>query len=296
MPEIVGYHVTERSGNDSQTTEDTIQEKIVIVVSEPVSMEWIARHPRTPKLNTQHRMHPGFYFETITPKQISALAWELDTRCTTFQFPDMPESPLNEPAEISIDSNEITEPTLFDYKLRPITTTAGEWLADVTVERCHWVYKVSKNVGSDPAWLDDYGAAINSDPVRLRGRVRPKHSLMLRRLSMTPYTTKNKVSFSRLSFELHYRPELWIQQKWNMGTIQLVEFTTAENKKAWRQEKILSGSPAAPIDKPVPIGKDGKVIPGALNPSGDQPFDVSKLISLPVQTQVDRSFRVLPLN
>lgn len=294
MPDIIAYHVTERGGTDS-LSQDVITEKHVIVTDVPVSIEFIARHRRTPKLNTEHTAHPGFWYDSVSPKQVKPVVWEIDVHATTFQFPEIPESPLDEAASISLDSEIFSEPTLFDYKGRPIVTTAGEWIADVNVERCHWVYKVTKNVGSDPEWLDDYGAAINSDSVRLRGRVRKPNTLMLRRISLSPYTKKNRVSFSTLSFELHYRPEGWIHRKWNRGTLQLIEFKTPEGKKAWRQEKILAGNPSQPVSEPVALGKNGRIVPGVLDPNGDTPLDVSKLIVLKIQTQLDKPFAKLPL-
>lgn len=295
MPKIIQYAVTEHGGTDSNA-EDSLTEKHVVVTDEPVSIEWISRHPDTPKLNTEYRRHPGFWFDSITPKRTAKLVWEIDVHATTYQAQQIPESPLDEPARITLDSEVISEPTLFDHKGNPCTTTAGEWLAGITTERATWVYKVSKNVGSDPAWLDDYACAINSDAIRIRGRIRAAKTLMLRRLSMSEYQIKNRVSFSILSFELHFRPETWVQEKWNAGTLELFP-TEIAGKKVWQQRPIMTtGEVPRRVENPVPLDRRGKIIPGVLDPSGEIPLDTSKLLKLKFQTQLEKPFRILPLN
>lgn len=292
MAKILRYARTEQGA--SHSADDSILNEVhTIVTDEPVGYEWIVLHPDTPKLHTEYKRHPGFYFRTVNPTRRKKLVWEITVTASRFQLPKIQESPLDEPAKISRDSQEISEPTLFDHKRRPITTTAGEWIDGVFVERSRWVYRVRKNVGSDPAWLDDYGCAINSDAVRIRGRLLQPLTLMFRRGQMSDYDIKNGVSFSVLSFELHYRPETWVQEKWNAGTVEAVQ--DKETKK-YRQQPILIGYPPQRTDKPVFLDKKGAVIPGALDPSGETPFDLSKLHKLKIQTQKALPFRVLPLN
>ena len=103
----------------------------------------------------------------------------------------------------------------------------------------------------------DFGS-VNLDAVRIRGRLRKPNTLMLRRVSLGEYTTVNRKRFCSLSFELHYDPLGWIRRLWNVGTIQLVEFTNDKGKKAWRQERILTtGGGRKPIDTPVPLDRRG---------------------------------------
>ena len=292
MATILKYARTEQGANHS--ADDSILNEVhTIITSEPVSYEWIVSHPDTPKLHSEYKRHPGFYFRTINPTRRKKLVWEIAVTASRFQLPKVQDSPLDEPAKISRDSQEISEPTLFDYKGRPITTTAGEWIDGVFVERSRWIYRVRKNVGSDPAWLDDYGCAINSDAIRIRGRLLKPLTLMFRRGQMSDYDIKNGISFSVLSFELHYRPETWIQKKWNAGTVEAVQ---DKDTKKYRQQPILIGFPPQRTDKPVFLDRKGAVIPGALDPSGETPFDLSKLHPLSIQTQIALPFRVLPLN
>lgn len=292
MAKIIRYAVTEQAATHS-ADDSVINEVHTIVTDEPVSYEWIVLHQDTPKLHTEYFKHPGFFFRAINPTRRKKLLWEITVTASRYQRPKVVDSPLDEPAKISRDSQEISEPTLFDYKGRPITTTAGEWLDGVFVERSRWIYRVRKNVGADPAWLDEYGSAINSDAVRIRGRLLAPLTLMFRRGQMSEYDIKNGVSFSVLSFELHYRPETWIQEKWNAGTIAAVK--DAKTNK-YKQQPILIGSPPQRTEKPVFLDKLGAVIPGALDPTGETPFDLSKLHKLRIQTQRSLPFRVLPLN
>lgn len=259
-----------------------------------MSLEWIRRHARTPKKDTELSEFPGYWVDRISPEKTAPLIWKLQVSASKYKQPPQEDNPLNDPAEISVDFQLIDEPTLFDHKNRPIVTTAGEWIAGVMRKQCHIIYKVSKKLGADPGWMETHPAAINSDAVRIRGKLRPRHSLMMTALQMSPYETKNRISFTTAQFDLHYAPEGWIQKIWNRGTKQLVEFTTAENKKIWKQVQITTGTPAVPVDQPVPLDKSGRVIEGALTP-GEKPFDISKLVVLEVQTQVDRPFQQLPL-
>ena len=292
MARIIQYAITEQAATHS-AEDSVINEVHTVVTDAPVSYEWVMSHRDTPKLHTQYARHPGFWFRSVNPTRRKKLVWEISVMASRFQPPKIENSPLDEPAKISRDSQEISEPTLFDYKRRPCTTTAGEWLDGVYVERARWVYRVRKNVGSDPAWLDDYACAINSDAIRIRGRLLAPKTLMFRRAQMSDYEIKNGISFSVLSFELHYKPETWIQQKWNAGTVEAV---FDKQTKQYRQQPILIGFPPQRTDKPVLIDKMGAVIPGALDPTGDTPFDLSKLHTLHIQTQKDLPFRVLPLN
>jgi hypothetical protein len=297
MVQILQYAVVEHQGEDSNA-DDSITEKHVVITSEPVTLEWISRHQRTPKLNTEYLSHPGFWFDSIRPRRVGKLEWHIDIRASRFSFPPRPDDPLEQPADIVLDSELLTEPTLFDNEGRPITNTSGEWIAGVTTDRMVFTYRVSKNVASDPLFLDTYGCALNADPVRLRGRLRAPLTLQARRFALGPYLEKNRVRYCVLSFELHYRPDTWIQNKWNVGTLEAVPYFDSYDsngkgigRRKYRQVPIKAGSPARPIENAVPLDKEGRVVPGVLDPTGATPIDFSKMIKLDINTQ-----KVLPFN
>lgn len=295
MARIIDYDVTAVAGSSTPGAQ-TIRETHHIVTDVPVTLEWISRHRLTPKLNDACRAHPGFYWASVDPNRRGRLEWEIDVSATPFQFPDVADSPLARPAGISIDSEELTEPTLFDRKGRPLVNTAGEWLAGQTRTRVRLIYRVKKNLAADPVWLDTYPGAVNADAVRLRGRVRPKNTLMLRRVSLGDYQKENNTWFTPCEFELHYDPLTWIERVWNRGTVKLVQFTTEAGKKAYRQERIVSGTPPQAIDEPVPLDARGQPLEGVLDPKGETPIDFRKMIVLNVETQPLLPFTgVLPI-
>lgn len=296
MPQILDYLRTESGGQKNRSGISSVNQTHVITTDVEVALTWIDKHPRTPKLNGQVDTVPGYFWDDIKPTQKHRLVWELACSATPFTFEPEPESPLAAPADIAINSELIDEPTLVDAMDRPIMTRAGEWIAGVTRSRPLLTYVVTKNLGTDPAWMETHLGAVNRDPVRLRGRICASNTLMLRRFSMSPYTTQNRTRFTVCSFELHYDPRKWIKRIWNVGTIQLVEFTTAEGAKAYRQERILAGRDQQPVETPVPLDKKGRVIPGVLTPNADSPVDVSKMVTLEFNVQPLQSFTgILPL-
>lgn len=296
MARLIAYHVNERAAADDRSGVERLSQKHTAVTDVPVSETWIARAAQTPKKNLPVSGQPGFFWDAVNRKQVAPLIWEIDCSASRFELPATTGSPLVEAARISIDSELISEPTLADYKGRPLMNRAGEFIAGQTAERPLLVYRVVKNLGQDPLWLDDYPGAVNRDPVRLRGRVRRPGSLMLRRLSLSEYQTIDRTSFTTCSFELHYDPRGWIKRLLNVGTLQLVEFQTEAGRKAYRQERIMAGKPLQPVENPVPLDNRGRVIDGVLDPEGDSPVDVSKLVVLEFDVQPLQTFTgVLPL-
>lgn len=296
MAQILDYKITQLSGQLSRSGTDSIAQTHIISTDQLVTLPWIQSHRSTPKLHAPVLDFPGYYWDDLKPVQKTKLVWEITGSATPFEFEPEPDSPLAMPADIAVNSELIEEPTRFDAKGKPIVTRAGEWISGVNRSRPILTYVVAKNLATDPAWLETHLGAVNQDPVRLRGRICQPNTLMLRRLSLSPYTTKDRVRYTVCSFELHYDPQTWIRRLWNIGTIQLVEFQTAAGRKAYRQERIKTGVPAQPIESPVALDKKGKVIPGVLTPEADTPVDVSKMEILYFDVQPLQKFTgVLPL-
>lgn len=297
MAAILDYKITQNSGQLSRSGTDSISQTHVISTDQLVTLAWLQNHRLTPKLHGPVQNIPGYYWDDLKPVQKARLVWEITGSATPFEFEPEPDSPLAMPADIAVNSELIEEPTLFDWKGRPIMTRAGEWITGVMRSRPLLTYVVTKNLGTDPVWSETHMGAVNLDPVRLRGIVRPPNTLMLRRLSLSPYVTKDRVRHTVCSFELHYDPSTWIKRIWNSGTIQLVEFETPEKKKAWMQARIKTEGPVRQnIENPVPLDRQGRVIPGVLTPEADTPVDVSKMVALEFHVQPLQRFNgVLPL-
>lgn len=298
MAQILDYKITQLSGQLSRSGTDSIAQTHIISTDQLVTLAWLQNHRLTPKLHGPVQNIPGYYWDDLKPVQKARLVWEITGSATPFEFEPEPDSPLAMPADIAVNSELIEEPTQLDWKGRPIMTRAGEWIAGVMRSRPLLTYVVTKNLGTDPLWSETHMGSVNLDPVRIRGIVRPPNTLMLRRLSLSPYTTRDRVKYTVCSFELHYDPRTWIKRLWNVGTIQLVEGTDPVTlKKAWRQERILTeGKVRQPVESAVPLDIKGRVIPGVLTPDADTPVDVSKLIPLEFHVQPLQRFNgVLPL-
>lgn len=295
MPRIIHQAITEHDGDIARDGSTAIRETLTLVVDNDVSLEWIKANI-APQLNREHPEHSGYYFERINPKRTGKLTWVVALVASPFQFENLPENPLARRAVITADGQLTSEPTNFDYKGRPITTTAGEFLGGVERDRATAVYHVSKNVAQDPEWFDTHIGAVNTDSVRLRNRVRPPGTLKLINPSLSDYTVENKTRFCVVSFDLVFDPLGHAQERWNMGTIELNKFTF-QGKTTWYQRRIFSGTPPQPVSEPVALDRKGEAIQDYLKSSSDgRPVDVSKLIKLTFDVQPQLPFNgVLPL-
>lgn len=297
MAQVVQYAVTAEQGDTARDGSTSITETHTIVVDSVVTLEWILERCRA-KQNREHSQHPGYYWERITPKHVKRFLWEVECVATPFQFDALPEDPLQRPAVITCDGGLVSEPTNFDYKGRPITTTAGEFIGGVERERGVLTYHVTKNVPRDPDWLDQYLGAVNLDAVTLRTRTRPKGTLKLVNPQLGPYQIENRVRFCQLSFDLLYDPLGHAAERWNLGTLELVQRTQPKTKKKiWVQQRILTGTPPQPVESPVPLTIRGTVLEDYLSSASDgRPVDVSKMVKLSFDVQPQRAFNgVLPL-
>lgn len=297
MANVVDYGVTAEKGDIARDGSTSITEMHTIVVDGDVSLEWILSRLE-PKQNREHANHPGYFWDRISPNHVKRFVWECECVATPFQINPIPAAdPLARPAVITADGALVSEPTNFDYKGRPITTTAGEFIGGVERDRGQMVYHVSKNVGQDPAWLDSYLGAVNLDAVTLRGRTRAKGTLKLLSPSLSDYTVENRTRFCTLTFDLLFDPLGHAAERWNLGTLQLVR-REVNGRQAWVQEPIMNNAtPRQLVEAPVPLDMRGRVIDGALNSAGDgRPLDVSKMVKLKFEVQPQLPFNgVLPL-
>ncbi len=296
MARIVHTSLETESGDIARDGSTSITETLKLYLSDDVSLEWITANI-APQMNREHKDHPGYYYERINPKRTKRLVWSVELVSTPFQLTNLPEDPLQRTAVITCGGSLVTEPTNFDYKDRPITTTAGEFIAGVERERPMLVYHVSKNVGRDPDWLETHIGAVNLDAVTLRGRRRGKGTLKLVNPELSDYQVENRVRFCTVSFDLLFDPIGHAVERWNMGTLQLIN-KKIDGKSRWFQTQIMTlTQPVQPVDAPVALDRRGAVLEDYLKSSDDgRPVDVSKLIKLTFDVQPQRAFNgVLPL-
>lgn len=298
MVKIVDYAVTELDGSVQRTGETSIHEVHTLVVDADTDLAWIKRNVR-PQLNWQHKDYPGYYWDTIRPKQVKRFVWEVDCIATPFQLLEWVENPLDRRPVVTYDGSLVVEPTNFDSAGYPICTAAGELIGGVERQRPIRVYHVTKNYASDPEWADSYLGAVNSDAVTIRGHVRKAGTLLLSNQNGGAYVTENQVKFFPFSFDLLWDPLGHHVERWNKGTLQLVQRTKpGTNRKIWVQEKILTTtSPRQPVDEATWINKRGQVIEGLLNSEENaKPYDLAKLVKLRWNVQAVLPFSgIVPL-
>lgn len=267
-----------------------------IVVDGDVDLEFIRQQCRAKK-NYQHPTYPGYYYDHIRPKQVARLHWEVDCTATPFQLEPIFDDPLERPPVVTYDGSLVVEPTNFDNKGYPICTTAGEMIAGVERDRPVRVYHVEKNYPADPDWLDAYLGAVNLSPCVLRGKTRAAGTLKLVNQSAGPFITENKTRYFTLMFDLVFDPLGHKVERWNYGTLQLVQRPVDGKKKKWFQEQIITGKPPRPVEEGVPLDMKGAALTEFLASADDgRPVDVSKLIKLKWDVQPVLEFNgVVPM-
>lgn len=295
MAKVKLYKITGLDGSIERSGETMVHEVHTIIVDDDVDLEYIRANCRAVK-NYQHPTYSGYYYDHIRPKQVARLHWEVDCTATPFQLEPIFDNPLERPPVITYDGSLVNEPTNFDTKGYPICTTAGEMIAGVERDRAVRVYHVEKNYPADPDWIDDYLGAVNKTSVVLRGKARAAGTLKLVNQSAGPFITENRSRYFTLMFDLVFDPMGHKAERWNYGTLQLVQ-RKVDEKKRWFQEKILTGTPARPVEETVPLDIRGRVLEDFLNSADDgRPVDVSKLIRLKWDVQPVLEFNgVLPL-
>jgi hypothetical protein len=298
MVKIVEYSVTEIDGSVQRTGETNIHEVHTLIVDDDTDLGWIKRNLR-PQLNWAHKDFPGYYWDTIRPKQVKRFVWEADCIATPFQLLEWVENPLDRRPVVTYDGSLVVEPTNFDTNGYPICTSAGEFIGGVERQRPIRVYHVTKNYASDPEWADAYLGAVNSDAVKIRGRVRLPGTLLLSNQNGGAYVTENQVKFFPFSFDLLWDPLGHHVERWNRGTLQLVKKTKPGTKaKYYVQEQILTPtSPRQPIAEPAFLDKRGAVIEGLLKAEENaKPLDLAKLVKLRFNVQAVLPFSgIVPL-
>lgn len=289
------YKITGLDGSIERSGQTMVHEVHTIIVDDDVNLEFIRANCRAKK-NYQHPTYPGYYYEHIRPKQIARAHWEVDCIATPFQLEPIFDDPLERPPVVTYDGSLVIEPTNVDSSGYPICTTAGELIAGVERDRPVRVYHVEKNYPADPDWLDDYLGAVNLSPCILRGRSRAAGTLKMVNQSAGPFVTEKTSRYFTLAFDLVFDPLGHKAERWNYGTLQLVQ-RKVNGKKRWFQEQIKTGSPPRPVTEAVPIGMNGAALTDFVASAEDgRPVDVSRLIRLKWDVQPVLEFNnVLPL-
>ena len=280
-------------------TENLVRDKIILKTSAQVPWTQLRSMRPVPRWNEAHPRESGFYLDFIKPKQTSKLVWELEAEYTRMKGGQSDPDPIARPADITFTTSLVEQPTFFDKNLRPVTTTAGEFITGV-MERIPLVdYSIVKNLANDPKWLQTHLGAVNADTVTLRGLQWKPKTLLLASVSAGSITTENRSTFSEFRLSILADARTWTQEVWNRGTVELYETYEVINGQAravWSQKPILRGDPPAPVEEPWALDIDGAALRDHLQQSQTESYKPNRLIKLKFETQKDLTFRnVLPL-
>lgn len=265
------YEINKDEGRFAQTGE---LRRYFVCVTNPGNDPWrradtpLAIYAYRPDLQYGQR-HPDDASYTVTSNEAirreQADVWDVTV---TYQQLTA-ENPLNEPAKVKARSQDDKRAALYDADGKPYLNTAGDFLEPVEEDEAIWVYSVTKNVASVPAWFDSYPNRVNDDAVRLMGRLREAGTLKLKGGSIDEADYQGQTYYV-LSFELWWRLDGWEAKVVNRGYNQLVEITenppwlaplgqqvTKPKTRLVRQPILINGQPPR---EPQALDNDGKWI------------------------------------
>lgn len=181
-----------------------------------------------PKEGQQDYYNTSFVYDDVRVerhvKDEPGVWWKITTSAVR-ETPATPD-PTQEAAKIRLKSSQYSTYTYVDREGKLITNTAGDPVL-MAKEDSRWVFSVSKNVSSLPAWILDYNNALNNGLVTIKGLSCQKETLMCKGMRLSDDRTVTvagrEVTYSILSFELHFRPEGWKGTHPNVGVNQLIE-------------------------------------------------------------------------
>lgn len=281
-----------------------IREKILIVTDKRVPWTTVRTNPAIPQPGQEHPTERGMFVEDRNPKRGRATVWYIEVEYTSLENSKVDINPLSRPAVITWSTSELQIPTLTDRLGRPITTTAGEFIPGLTKTITIVEYRVRKNVATDPDWLDTHLHTLNQDAIQIRGKVRRPLTLVLAAASGGEYQVENRQRYFELDYTLIYNPIGWVEDIWNLGTMELVDQEVRvevsprvfETRIVKGLSPIKVGTPAKPVDEPVPLDINGKAIVDHLTPGSEHPMDPRKLVTLRIEIDDHRTFSgVIPL-
>lgn len=297
---IVAYRWYETEIDDQrEITENKIRNKIMIKTARRLPWSELRYIRPVPQWNDEHPNEPGFYLDFVKPVHKSRLIWELEAEYTPFKGKQKDPNPLQREAKITFDVSLVEQPTLFDWKDRPMCNTAGEFIEGISAQIPIVDYSITKNLPSDPAWLLTHLGGVNEETITLRGLKWPAKTLLLAGVSAGEIVTEDKIKYSEYKLKILADIRTWQARVWNRGTVELVEIEYTDEagakKKKLIQVPIKTGDPPEYVDEPVPLDEKGKAIQDYLQQDKEKPIKVDKLIPLPFDVQKLVPFKNLPL-
>lgn len=176
-----------------------------------------------------------------------------------FREEDAIENPLERPANIRLTSQKERRPVKEDNKGNPLTTKAGELLDNIEKDFTLWRLLITKNIPpSWPKWItQDYGTAVNSDSIRIKGLTFEKLKLQVDQIEIGETNYENGEEFDQLNLSFVFRSIGWNEKYLNFGKYELAQrWDSANNEfKTVYAPIIVDGKET---DEPVPLDGEGR--------------------------------------
>lgn len=223
----------------------------------------------------------GYYIERLQIKQIGdsehcqAVLELVFTAGPNREGSSKDPNPLRRPIEWEVDTDFQEAPAEVDGEGNQLVNTAGEQIIGLVKNDPILIFSAVRYITNIPQWLGQFAIeCVNSDPVDLDGFIAAPETLKMRgvRLSLPQYTEIDgrEIRYRELPLTFHYKETTWREQYLNQGMTEyfgpkpiyevfpvfgsrLIGYTQAVRRPCL-------DSTGKPVEKPVPLNKDGQQI------------------------------------
>lgn len=247
----------------------------------------------------------------LTPvfRKNSRWTWDMTAKFST-QYDPAPESdnPLTKPAEVVAVSDVVTEDSYVDLDGRLSVNAAGSLLL-TKVRKLRTVFKIKKNVAAVNAWLGKVASVVNSAPVRLKGLIYPRGTLLLDGVELGADDVRNRIAFMPVTMNIRHRDEGWETTLLNVGLEELTDHPFLTDPKTQKPVKVRkrcldgpNGDTGDPVTEPVFLDTDGVRPRVTLTDSNGvefsvlkQPLELSDIVTIQRRFVTYFDFNKLPI-
>lgn len=198
--------------------------------------------------------------------------WDLTVKYSTVRTtPYVPgENPLDDPADVVVDSEISLEDRYSDLDGLPNTNEAGD-LVPVKLPVCRVKFQIRKNVDIVNGWLSKVSGVVNDTPVRLKGESYPRGTLQVWSVRLGNVEFKNNYEFFVCDLVIKHKEEGWLTSYLNAGYNELVLHPQnrgqepkllypGTNKPVMVKQRCLDGPDGMsgdPVTSPVMLDENG---------------------------------------
>lgn len=230
---------------------------------------------------------------------------------------ELPMSPLEEPARITVDTMDVTLPVFEDWEEQPLVYTNGMPIVDEDTFS-FLVFNIRKKIDTSyPDWLLSYPQAVNADTVRFKSLPLEPRTLKVAKLTIgdeeeqeATNPEEDPIPYCELSMQIIHNPMTWDRFYLNRGIEEISWRRDDKNKLIFEVVPVLNHS-GQPISEPVFLDNEGRrprvdhnnkicmlqrEIEEKLVTTVKQPLDKEDIVILRKQLRRPLPFSVLPIN